>query len=441
MVNSFYISGTRPFPVKGRAKKTRLSLLLYLVIFAVIQLNFQKVLYDLLGVPLDSGASHPILLLWAFMLLIVLAFSAARLFSLVRLRRVEAWAVLFLVVCASHGLIIGATSGLTVGIFSFLAWGIGVGVFFQVGRDASCDGPRFVIFILVFSGMLQAVPTLWESVMGVTIFKQVTIANLTRLYGISQSVSILGIQLAVGIIASIYLLFTSKNKLLISIIIVIQLWALIASTSRGPFIYMMFVLYIISLLLPSTTEKKIIWALLVAALVSFAILLALGFSTQSSAAIQQSFLLEALNFDDTGNSERLRYYGGALEVLFSSFPTLILGHGSGMLSIIQARSGGYEFGVESSFLKIFLELGVLGAIPFFAVIVVSLRTALANWKRKRDMSSLFLFACLLVVVMQMTTHELMKAWIGGVYLWMIAGGILHTRVFPRDYQRSNMAAE
>lgn len=438
MVSSSYPVGSRSFSTKVKTKKSqsRWSLSLYLILFAVIQLNFQKVLYDLLGIPLDSGTSHPILLIWAFMLLTVLALSVVRICRLVRVQRIEAWVALFLLVCVSHGLVLGATSGLTTGIFSFLAWGIGVGVFFQVGRDSSCDGPRFVIFVLVLSGVVNAVPVLWESVMGVTIYKHVTLASQTRMYGISQSVSILGVQLAVGIIASTYLLFTTKRRILTSIIIGIQVWALIASTSRGPFIYMIFVLFTICLLLPSSTEKKMLWALLLCALASFALL----FATQLQIGIEQSFLLTALTFEDAGNRERLEYYQAAQEVLFSSFPELMLGHGSGVFSIVQVRSGGEEFGTESSVLKILLELGIFGAVPFFAVVIGTLRTGLKNWIKKRDMGSLFLLGCFMVVLMQFMTHELLKAWIGSAYFWLIAGGLLHTKVFHPDSQRLDKTA-
>lgn len=388
---------------------------------------------------MDLGSSHPVLLIWAFILLFLLVLAAARFFRTTRIQRAEIWAALFLLVCAAHGLIIGAASGPTTGIFAFLAWGISIGVFFQVGRAASCDGPQFVIYMLVLGGVINAAPVIWESVNGIAIFKAVTVANQTRLYGISQSISILGLQLAVGIIASMYLLLTSKRKIVVSAILILQFWALIFSTSRGPLIYMIIALVIITSLLPSSPEKKMFWALLLGSLISFLLFLILIFPIQIANESKLSFLLTALTGGDTGNNERIGYYLEALDLLFSNFTELILGRGAGMLSLVEARSGGYETNVESSVLKLFLELGVIGAVPFFAVVVSLLGTGLRNWTRKRDMRSLFLLGCFMVVLLQMTTQELLKAWIGSVYFWLIAGGLLHAKLIDRDFHRLERA--
>lgn len=427
-------SPQRPFGQGNYFKRAwwRSNVSLKLIVFAVFQLNLQKVLYDMLGVTPEDGDGNPIFLLWAGALLLIMVMSVTRIISSFKVLRFEAMAMFFLVLCAIHGLVISTSAGIGTGFFAFLSWTIGIGVFLYIGRDTKLNWPIIVLKLFVFSGLLNAVPVIWESITDITIFKSVTLQQQTRFYGISQSVSILGMQLAVGTVATLYFLLNGKRRrFLLMAMVACQAWALVISTSRGPLIYMLLVIFIIAMLIPASAARRVLVFFMAGTAAIWTGLIVILSPEQGSSADQLGFVLAALTSTDLGNVERFGYYQEAFDLMFHNIKDLFIGQGAGMLSVAHVRAGGVELGVESSLLKVLLELGLLGAIPFIAIAVGTTISGAQLWIHRQLMPALFLTGCFTLILMQLMTHETLKAWIGSVYFWLIASAILHMRRYNR----------
>ena len=412
-----------------------------LILFAIVQLNFQKVLYELLGLSEVDAIQHPLLLMWVAALLIVMAKAMAGPFYRKEIRKGETLILWLFALSFLHGCYAANILGITGGIFAFLTWAVGIGVCLYIAHDANRIWSVTVLKILVFGGVVNALPVLWESFTGIAIFKSVTLYNQTRLYGISQSVSVLGVQLALGIIASLYFLVSrhAARKTLLALI-ACQLIALLISTSRGPLIYMLISISLIAILLPSSSAKKALTFFIAGAAGLALLLIAILSSLSVQAGSQLDFIFNALTTGDAGNAQRLRYYSEAFDIIFADLGSFLIGQGAGLLSVAQVRAGGSELGSESSVLKAFLELGVLGGVPILIIALGSIFRGLRLWLFERRLEALFLSGCLLVLLLQATTHETLKAWIGLVYLWLLIGAILNMYFsrFPARRGRPNL---
>lgn len=407
-------------------RRLRLDLGSVALTLAFLQLNFQLVLYNTLGLSVQDGASHPFLLAWVAVPMLFLALALLRLAAIRRLSSVTELAALTLVlVCAVHAAFITASYGVNSGVFAFLSWGAWVGVFLYISRDISKDWPKFVLGLLILGGMLNAVPIIYESVTGSAIFKMATIADVTRRYGINQSISLLGLQLALGIIATSYYVMKDYKRILPILLMAVQVAALILSASRGPLIYMVIALVAIATFMPKSPNRRVLVIFTVGLFALSTILYLLTARVSFDRHDQLGFLLSALTISDAGNSERIAYFAYAFDMWTASAWTFIAGYGSGLLSLLAVRSGGAELGAESSAIKALLELGVLGALPFYIVIATTFRRGVQLWRSRVDDRLPYIMGAFLVIVLQLTFHETMKAWIGAMYFWMLAGAILH----------------
>ncbi|MDP3802989.1 MAG: O-antigen ligase family protein [Brevundimonas sp.] len=393
---------------------------------AFLQLNFQLVLYSALGLSVQDGASHPLLLVWVVAPMLFLGVALVRLAATRRLTSVtELAALALLLVCSVHAVFISASHGLNSGAFAFLTWATWIGVFLYLSRDMSKDWPKLVMSLLILGGILNAVPIIYESITGTALFKTATIADVTRRYGINQSISLVGLQLALGIIATCYYVMKDYKKILPILILVIQITGLILSASRGPLIYMSISLVAIATFLPKSPNRRVLVIFTVGLFVLSTVLYLLTARVSLAGDDQLGFVLSALTISDAGNSERLAYFAYAFDMWTASAWTLIAGYGSGLLSLLAVRSGGVELGAESSAIKVLLELGVLGALPFYIVVATTFRRGIQLWRSRVDDRLPYIMGAFIVIVLQLTFHETLKAWVGAMYFWMLAAAILH----------------
>lgn len=422
-------------------RKLRFDLGAVALTLAFLQLNFQLVLYSALGLSIQDGASHPLLLVWVVAPLLFLGVALVRLAAVRRLSSVtELAALMLLVVCAGHAVFVAAGYGINSGAFAFLTWATWIGVFLYLSRDMSKDWPKFVMSLLILGGVLNAVPIIYESITGAAIFKTATVVDVTRRYGINQSVSLVGLQIALGIIATCYYVMKDLRKLFPIVIIVIQVIGLILSASRGPLIYMFISLIAIATFLPKSPNRRVLVIFGIGLFSISTVLYMLTASVSFARDDQLGFLLSALSTSDTGNSERLAYFVYAFDLWTESAWTMIAGYGSGLLSLLSARSGGAELGSESSVIKILLELGVLGALPFYIVVATVIRRGIQLWRTRIDDRLPYIMGAFIVTVLQLTFHETLKAWVGAMYFWMLAAAILHIGIASRRVPQSRAPA-
>ena len=396
-----------------------------LLVLAFVQLNLQKVLYVALDLPLDETASHPALLIWTIAPVSLWLYAGLQILRRTGVRKIEIPLLLWLYIVVAHAVYFLLAKGAGFGMLAFMAWAAWVGLVFRFGRHRDLAFPYFIAVLFASAAVINGFAVLYEELWDVELFKMVTLGGVVRRYGLSQSVSILGLQLAIGCIAILYLIkqHGARRSIVLALICLFALVAaaLVISSSRGAVIFLMAAL---GYLIWSWTSFPITRVVVVLMVTLLGTVLAAAVVANLLNWPYVEFIASSLSISDEGNVARLSLYREALAYLTRDGLAFLLGDGSGSLSIMAVRLGGAEFGIESSLLKLFLEFGVAGAAPllFFVAIVVA-RGARAQFRYKCPFLAPFV-AMALVLLLQASIHESLQSWLVQFYFWSILVAIM-----------------
>lgn len=477
--------------------------LIYMIILAAafVQLNIQKPLYAVLSIDTANRASHIVLLLWLLAPALSWFLAIRQLIRQRSFTRTEQGLWVFSALLLLHACITMVYYGLTPAAISFLAWGAWLPIYFISTKDSSFRWLNFIVFILIIGGILQAIPVLYEFFADEIVFRRSTVGVTTRLYGINQSVSILGTQLAIGCIACIYwFIETSRiSRLFPAIVFCILCFSLIATTSRGPllFLAMILVSFLIVSFIPQRKSLRLlgistIFLTLFAS--TFGLFHLLDISVTNKAAMRNtasyfgkisyessptsektattqiddlnpplsdelsylkssseeisyqnsppstktattqaddlnpplsdklSYLKSSMSLSDKGNASRIDIFFYAYTHFTDDFFSMMFGRGAGKLSQLSYYIGQHEMATESSIIKLFLELGILGGMLAISVIVSVIIFAIKPL-HKINIKIIPFLGMAALIFMESAIHEILKSWLMSLYLWLIISGI------------------
>ena len=402
------------------------ALFAMLLAASFIQLNAQKVLYAYLGLDFTETATRPaITLLWV--LVPAALWSLVPLILLIRARVQTSQLPLlaWLAILAAHSVFFTLTDGPRAGIASFLSWGAWACLPLIVQGNWGRRFPRYVMVLFILAAVANALPILYEWAVGEPIFKEVTRAGVTRSYGISQSISVAGLQLAVGSIALIHQMsLCPRNSLRfvgLTVMLLTVIGALLATSSRAPIIFLLFGLALLVSISRLPPAFKVIGGLLVAI---GAFMLALAAVSSLFDATYLEFLIEALSVRDDANLERFGIYLEAYARWSHSWETFLFGYGSGSLSALAPYFGNTDIAAESSLLKLVIELGLIGGLPLLVFVLTVLWQANRERRRSSDSSITFFFVMTVLVLLEASIHESLKAWIIQFYFWALLASLV-----------------
>jgi len=353
----------------------------------------------------------------------------------------------FLLILSLHVAIQSFAYGIVAGAWSFTSYGLWIGLFIWLQYAKFNLVRSLVIFMFLSFGILHLCTVLVEYAIGESFFKTVTLGDgVERNYGISTSVSILGLQFAVGAIVSTNLYFQAKNKtikFLGAVFFILMTFALFTLSIRGPLFYLIITLAIFSLHRLKLSPGKYFQVFAFICMGVFT----LGYLFYSSENFL-SFFLDAFSLADEGNLGRIDKYILGLEMLVQDWWVPLVGHGSAELSQVPLALGKPDLTLESSTLRGLLELGIIGMFPILLLITLTIYGFLRCARVLVVKRNVEFFAILMVLLLQCTTHETFKTWIGSFY-FVVSLGICvrvlmeagffkrpkHIRIFGKEHNR------
>ncbi len=119
--------------------------------------------------------------------------------------------------------------------------------------------------------------------------------------------------------------------------------------------------------------------------------------------------------------------GKAVSMILENPRYIFIGDGPGILSAVSDSAGKTELTIESSLLKSFLEIGIVGMLP---VIILYALLARLLWRYKYHpflRQNAEIPACLFLISLQCLTHETFQTWEGSLFLVLFIG--LNLRLF------------
>ena len=399
----------------GRYRRTNRTgvgsvFLTLLIILGGLYLNFQEVFQFFLGdhILLKFWLIWPILL-FIFFIPLLLANSHRNVIAFLLL------VVLFVV--SFHMVVQGVRYGIIgVGMaaFSYALW-VGLFIWVQYANLKTILWVSTSVFL--GSALIQATAFLIDKYYFHGIFKVVTIDDVERFYGISTSIAIGCLQITVGMLIAISLYFIARSNLvkIVSLTIFgVLIVTLLLIMVRGPIIYGFASL---SFLIFARCSQGVSFR----ALFTFTILAILGSGSIvaydiTNNIISWDFIQDAFTLTDRGNQGRIEQYLLASQYFVSKWWIPLFGHGSAELTQIPIAFGKPEFNAESSFIKSWLELGLVGLFPLLFLLIIIASGLIRKWNHPIIKRHLVFFAVLLLMLTHCLTHETFKTWIGSFYV-------------------------
>lgn len=422
----FASAAVAPRAPGGRGCRISFLALSVVILVSFVALNAQKPLYAYLGHSATTTSTHPLTLLWLIAPIALWGLLIPVLTCRARLRTAHTPLIFWLAVLVGHSALFALISGPRAGVASFVSWGIWASL--PLMMDEAYWRRCFYLFLLILfsaAAVANALPILYEWAYDIPIFKEVTRAGAIRRYGISQSVSVVGVQLAVGIIALLGLLDLCRASLWRCFVVLaatgLVLLALIATTSRAPMIWLVFALALLIWMSRLSPAVKITATVGAGACAAIAVFVALGGMIEST---YLRFLTEALSLQDAGNLERFAIYERTLTHWAGAWQSVVFGYGSGKYSALADYFGVNELGVESSVLKLLIELGLFGTAPLVLFVGTIVCRSFRRSRRASNNFGTYLLAMLVVVILQASIHEILKAWIIQFYFFALLAGLL-----------------
>lgn len=405
-------------------KEFEYFLLWALLFFVIAQLAIDHLLFNIIGI------NKSILFKWWIIIpsycLVVHLLTA--LLSFQRRELHEKLLLGFSVLLFLHAIVLAAYDGPIAGVLSFFSWGVWLGLFFFITEQRSSRAADVTAWLFVLSGILNAVPLIVEHATGQPIQDLDQHGNFERLDGIAVNQSLLGMSLAIGALASLYLVARSKrpaSAVASYVLFVILVGSLGISTLRGAIIFYWIAILLIAILL----DKSWYWKGLMigSAAAAFLIATVLAFSIENLAEYYR-FVAQVASPFDPGNQVRLQLYRRIWEseLLFregNSFEVgrLLWGQGAGSLSHVKQYLKGMDFSTESSAIKFFLEFGFIGLGIAVASVISMLIFVMRRSSAAFNPQAVVFGAIFLVIALESMKHEFLRTWLGTFYLFATMG--------------------
>ena len=338
----------------------------------------------------------------------------------------------FMLVLLFHAGFAARDGGLKSALNSFISWGAPIGLAGYMIRARSIDWRAIVCFILVASALLQSLGLYFQILSEPSYLKIASVGSVIRYYGFSQSVSVVGTQLAVGCIVCLTLWAGHTKKTRFFVLFTIIFSALILVGSRGPLIYFLLVGLMALIFQERRLVRRAIYCTIVALWLILFFVFFYSYLSAYAGDGRSGFILNSLSITDAGNVQRLALYRQAVELAISDFSTFVFGFGAGNFSLLAEIRGEREYGVESSIIKMFLELGLIGFVCCSVIVTRGVRAGLIRTgSYEQTVAGRALAFAMLILTLQMVTHEIVKSWIGLFYFWLIVGGLLASNYQPQ----------
>lgn len=330
-------------------------------------------------------------------------------------------AVLFLFILFMHSMIQFYRYGIYGAVYAFSAYGLWLGLYAWCLRANPKHVLALASAIFIASGILHASLVMYEYYTDSILVKLSNIGAINRYYGISTSLSVMGLQIAVGILALAHHIFEVRRtwlRILLAAIATYMIIALFISSSRGPMYYL---IISSSLVLLAYIRSKKTWVFVIPAVLVALVSAAAIHNFYALRSDSADFFMQALSVSDESNQKRFSVYTEGVSLFSQYFWVPIFGYGSGDLTQVAAHLGNGELTLESSLMKGFLELGILGMTPFMLSLSFLIYRLYRRWRDPFVYQKLFYFSILLLILLQCTTHETYKTWIGSFYLALSFG--------------------
>jgi len=400
-------------------------LLIRLFPFVMTIMTFQHFFRNVLGF-----SNPPWDRLWLFfpvILWIVTLRSWRRLSEAV----VNRWLFLFLAYIGLHTIFIANSENVIAGIVGAAGWVMWVSLFFWLSLGRTQGTYDAISYSMIYAALLNSIPLFYEHLTAIQIQpagSTIPLTNIYRYEGLGINNGISSTQLMVGgLVCSYYLtqnsLRSTRIKLLLYLGLGLIFSALLLSTIRGSII--LFWLGIAILLIFSRTPvRQKMSVLCFVAAVSFLTI------TVFFAGVEREYLIflgNSLTLDDPGNIERLGVVAELSAIVaehsgtgLASFGQTLFGSGAGVFSYGAEYALHKPISLESSFVRIKVELGILGLIFFLTLIFMVIRNILRASLAK-DHKALFSLIILAVISLRAMQNDILQTWIGGFYFWGLLG--------------------
>lgn len=341
----------------------------------------------------------------------------------------------WMILLGLHAVRAGILGGATEGLVSFLSWGAWFGVYLWLCAASPLRTwiRRSFLWLYMLIGFTLALGVIFEAVTGITLTKETTVAeDLVRRYGLSQSVVVGGIQIGCGLIACIYQSLTVRSamkRLLITSFAAVQWLGLFLCAARAPILLSLTA--VLSLLGIAAFRK-------VSSLQFQAALLGIMAVAAVPVVLRQGWLNEgiieylksSLTVGDSSNMVRIERMKETISEATVDAATAMVGLGSGETVVLLRLRGFETMTSESSALKLWLELGAVGAVIFYgmvgAILARSVRcqtllAAVTQEHRDMAMRHLCLVAIVLILLVQTMFHDMLTTWAISGMFWSALG--------------------
>jgi hypothetical protein len=389
----------------------------YLIAASALFVSFKGILLYLQGEKaeelFDAGN------FWVLGPCILLLWSFAKLGPELRRRSPMQNVILFwMLVLSIHAFYNFSFYGIALAILSVLPWGVwtALGMWGTLEKKVRLD--KYVAFLILTIAIGYGLSVLYEFTTGDILLRasnRVVGQDFFRYSGLSGSPVSTGLTLTCGLFTAIWV-WISVPRNSVRWISMVGAGIIIASSilclGRLALVCGIFGVAVLA----KTLFKQSMGLIFVGALSLFIALFSVGqFLTDNGS---KDYLLQAFSLSEGGNTERLRVYQEQFDIITQTTGTLLIGTGSGSTGAVAIRTQGDEETTESSAVRLIREFGLIGSIPFLAVIAV---TALSLWKslgRADQKTSGIVFLTLFsVVILESCFAEALDGWVNSFFFW------------------------
>ena len=347
----------------------------------------------------------------------------------------------FLVYVLLHAVFIAATEDVVSGLRGGLGWAIWICLCFYFVKGDPSSSKHILLGTFIFTGAINAVSLLIEHSFGIQIQPTTSTLPFTlfpdyiyRSEGIGINNGVSSTQLMIGAIVCVYYLNhdSLKNNTVKLVaysaygLILMGLWL---STIRGAILSFAIGFLLLMLLSKDNLREKV--SILIFTLVITVLTIEIFFANHFLNYL--GFILQAMTPNDPGNLHRLEVWNDLLNESSLTVDPLgekiillkndsfgwfsLFGRGAGSLSYVTPHIGSTQ-AIESSYLRLWLELGFIGAFVFL-VMIVALLKKLATRTSVYRCDRVFFLVLFLMINFRAAHNDVLQTWLGGFYYWSI----------------------
>ena len=384
-----------------------------------LYLSLQHLLSSLLG-------DHTLLMAWIVLPILLFVLLVPQLVIDFHRSKVSFLLLLFLFVQSFHVVAQGALYGAIGSGWAMASYSLWLGLFSWVQLTNFKTVLWLGESVFLGSALIHAAAILLDYYFFHGLFKIVTIGEVTRNYGISSSIAIGSLQLAVGMLLAISLFFRARSKsaaiFFLSIFCVLII-ALFLASVRGPIIYSFLVLtFFWAARFSRGVSTGTLFTLSIIGVLGgvavFAYVISYDYMSWHTSL---NYIQDAFSFTDSGNEGRLEQYRISMQLLARDWWIPFVGYGAAELTQLPTAFDEVEFTSESSLLKALLELGIIGLLPITVLLGIVLTGLVNTWRHPLIKYHIVFFAVLFLLLAQCMTHETFKTWIGSFYFVLSLG--------------------